>query len=59
MSKKKTKVYSRVFVWLLALGLVAGGAFAANAVSAARPAAGNEVMTLWAIIASGGVSIVF
>ena len=53
----KKKVYSKIFLWVIALGLVAGAAFAANALSTPKPA-GNPVMTLWAVIASGGVSII-
>ena len=57
MSQKK--IYSRIMLWIIAMGLVAGTTFAANAASAGRTAAGNEVLTLWAIIASGGVSVIF
>lgn len=57
MSRKK--IFSRVFIWVSASGLVAAAAFAANAVSTAKQPANNQVLTLWSIIASGGVSVIF
>ena len=55
MSRKH--VYSKVSLWIVALGLVAGAAYAANAAAAAKPA--GEGMTLWSMVVSGGVSMIF
>ena len=50
-------IFPRVFLWIVALGLVAGGALAANSLSAPKPIA--EGMTLWTMVISGGISMIF
>ncbi len=57
MSRKK--IVSRVVLWVTSLLFIVGVAFAANAASTTRTAAGSELSTLWSIIAAGGVSVVF
>jgi biopolymer transport protein ExbB len=57
MSRKK--IFSRAFLWVSALGLVSIAAFAASAVPVEKPPVNNQVLTLWSIIASGGVSVIF
>ena len=57
MSRKK--IYSRIFLWIVALGLITGAAFAANAISSVKQAAPSQAMTVWTLVMSGGVSVFF
>jgi len=57
MSRKK--IFSRVFIWVSALGLMAAAALAANAVSMPSQKTGSEASTLWELISSGGPSMIF
>ena len=57
MSQKK--IYSRTFLWLIALGLAAGLAYTAHAATSAKAAPANAVSTLWEMIISGGISVIF
>ena len=55
MSRKR--VYSKVFLWVAALGLAGAAAFAANTPASPKPV--SEGMTLWTMVASGGISMIF
>jgi biopolymer transport protein ExbB len=52
--------YSRIFLWLIALGVIAGGAYVAHAASAGTPALPTgHGASLWDLIVSGGVVMIF
>ena len=53
------KIVSKVFLSLTALSLLAGSGFAAEAVSAVGPKAGNPSASLWDLIVSGGICMIF
>ena len=57
MSRKK--ISSRIYLWLISLVLIAGATFIANSVSAKTGATPSQGMSLWSIIASGGISMLF
>ncbi len=55
----RNKIFSRVFLGVSALALVAGAAFAANTIAMSSQKVRNEGSTLWEMIASGGPSMIF
>ncbi len=52
------KIFSKVFIWASAFGLMAAAAFAANVISGPSQKPGSEASTLWEMVASGGPSMI-